>query len=92
MRLIDADALLKDANKRQGAYGLIYSKEDIQEAPTIEAEPVRHGKWIKNEKESEKHIESIFYCSICQNWEAWGETEKTKFCANCGAKMDREVE
>lgn len=45
MRLIDADALLKDADKRKGAYGLIYSKEDIQDAPTIEAEPVRHGYW-----------------------------------------------
>lgn len=32
-RLIDADALLKDADKRQGAYGWIYSKEDIENAP-----------------------------------------------------------
>lgn len=60
----------------------------IIKAPTIEAEPVRHGEWVKNEKESEKHIEAIYYCSICQNWEAWGETEKTKYCPNCGAKID----
>lgn len=49
---------------------------------------VVHGKWVKNEEESQKHIEAIYFCSACQNWEAWGETEKYNYCPNCGAKMD----
>lgn len=85
MRLIDADALMELANNHRDK---MVDANDIARFPTIETEPVRHGEWVKNEKESEKHIESIYYCSICQNWEAWGETEKTKYCPNCGAKMD----
>ena len=49
---------------------------------------VVHGEWVKNEEESQKHIEAIYFCSACQNWEAWGETEKYNYCPNCGAKMD----
>ena len=30
-----------------------------------------------------------FYCSACGRWQTHG---KTKFCHNCGAKMEREVE
>jgi len=45
-RAIDADALLKDSDKREGAYGLIFSAEDIRNAPTIEAESVKHCKWV----------------------------------------------
>ena len=47
--------------------------------------PVRHGRWVSiNEYPYEK-------CSIC------GETHGTvrcldKYCPNCGAKMDEEVE
>ena len=41
MRLIDADALL-ERMKRTNRYFNV--KFDIEEAPTIEAEPVRHGR------------------------------------------------
>ena len=47
----------------------------------------KRGKWIKNETESAKHVEAIYICSCCHNFEAWGETEKYNFCPHCGADM-----
>ena len=76
MRLIDADALL-ERMKRTNRYFNV--KFDIEEAPTIEAEPVRHGQWIE-------HDDGIFTCSECGN----AESIESYFCRYCGAKMDRE--
>ena len=55
-------------------------KYDIANAPTIEAEPVRHGRWIYTEYET-GHAE--LQCSECGE----GVYNKTKFCPNCGADM-----
>lgn len=93
MRLIDAGALmaemhniiLEDGEDRRTFY------EVIERQPTID--PVKHGRWEKDEKASKDHFEQIFICSNCHNMEAWGWTEVDtyKYCPNCGAKMD-EVE
>ena len=96
--LIDANELLLSEVKRCGSIPTIgtgYSNEMsfltiLEQAPTVDAVEVVHGRWVKNETESEKHVESIYFCSVCQNHDAWGETEKTNYCPNCGAKMDGE--
>jgi len=44
------------------------------------------GEWVEQESDN---IEKIYLCSNCENYEAWGETEKTPYCPNCGAKMER---
>ena len=62
----------------------------VDNAPAADVVEVRHGEWVKNEEESKKHVEVIYFCSACQNWEAWGETEKYNYCPNCGARMDGE--
>ena len=86
MRLMDADALLKEANA-DGAYGYV-DAEQIANAPTIEAEPVKHG-YNVYEKGS-----SRFECSEC-GYEDWDtitcEPEHHNYCPNCGAKMDLEA-
>ena len=46
----------------------------VKNAPTIEAEPVRHGRW-----------ECGGFCSECG---IDNEERKTDFCPNCGARMD----
>ena len=46
MRLIDADALIDEANS-DGAYGYVDAKQ-IADAPTINTAPVRHGRGCSN--------------------------------------------
>lgn len=50
MRLIDADALIEVLGRNNIVNIVtVYDKtimEHIKDAPTIEAEPVRHGEWI----------------------------------------------
>ena len=57
--------------------------EAIEEAPTVDAEPVRHGRWVKDKN-------GDTYCSHCDTYipVVWGEEiEETDHCPNCGAKM-----
>ena len=55
----------------------------IKEAPTVDAEPVRHGRW------SEPYPNDIWDCYKCS--ECGNMTDRvTLYCPNCGAKMDAE--
>lgn len=53
-------------------------KKDINAMPTVDAEPVRHGKWIPWK------YHDGFRCEICKE----PVYNKYKYCPNCGAKMD----
>ena len=62
----------------------------IDDAPTIDAEPVRHGKWIPYKAYIGKHKDSWVdevRCSRCRY--PFGEPE-WKYCPECGAMMDAE--
>ena len=85
MRLIDADALKKRAIEMEifqpyGGDGSVMgvTVDHIDFAPTIDAEPVRHGAWEYN------HGDNIPYCNMC----AMPQDVPTNFCHSCGAKMD----
>lgn len=96
MRLIDADALMKNIGKIPQLRGITYSrmKRAVEETPTIDAETVRHGRWVKCQGKS-----NIWYCSECgekinykQNRRTYNIPkvpvwQKNKRCRNCGAKM-----
>ena len=56
----------------------------ITDAPSIEAEPVRHAYW-----KPLKVYPDEFVCSWCG--ELWNDV-KTPYCHECGAKMDGESE
>lgn len=88
MRLIDADRLLSERLKR--AYYHLPNGDiaipiiDIEHAPTIDAAPVKHGRWVQ-EEDRDNH----WHCSNCIV--VWGVTHRAfKYCPNCGAKMDLE--
>ena len=88
MRLIDADALM-DKSYETGRWMpvRVVNVEDIDAAPTIDAEPVRHGRWIHYDGNQ-------FRCSNCRQLEyiprpCWRLKD---YCPNCGAKMDLEVQ
>ena len=55
----------------------------IEEQETIDAEPVRHGKWIRWRENGIKRCK----CSEC--FTSYGNMD-TPYCPNCGAKMDGE--
>ena len=100
MRLIDADALrehFKEHEKAARNYRAFESADswggavhDVEDAPTIDAEPVRHGQWIVAIVNNTPH----FKCSECNKYiEAeWTANFDYVFCPNCGAKMDLEVQ
>ena len=54
----------------------------IENAPTIEATPVRHGRW--NEK---GHCECCGY-DMGIRVDKWTNVYNFQFCPNCGARMD----
>lgn len=87
MRLIDADALADNiAVLFERNPSLIdewlrnHIEDEITEAPTIDAEPVKYGKWLYTDDMYE-----TLYCSKC------GYDTKDyidyHYCPQCGAKM-----
>ena len=91
MRLIDADALeeiyklwipqlssKEDEGDKRGVETCIAV---LQDAPTIEAQPVMYGKWSM-------FSANLLSCSVCGDLIPL--TEKSNFCPNCGAKMVKE--
>lgn len=85
-RYIDADALkeyFKTIRKYHvGKYSEWYLADVLEQQPTIDAEPVRHGKWIDI---TESHIGT---CSLCGD--RWGSVDMMNYCPSCGARMDEE--
>ena len=88
-RLIDADKLRKEVLDLPNCYNGFSDSYDkamiidlVDEQPTVDAEPVRHGHWIITGFMAVK-------CSICGATQY--ELEDSNYCPNCGAKMD-EVE
>ena len=104
MRLIDADALIEAhydyCNTHHGEADCFYtwSLQLMENAPTIEAEPVRHGRWIKMSDADEVY----WACSECGEdiprishynpqfdlFPRLESIDKTNYCPNCGAKME----
>ena len=84
MRLIDADALLAAYDSQHhGEPGK--ARKLIENAPTVDAVPVMHGRWIKR---GYACGESEYKCSVCGETEWRTNCERMKYCMFCGAKMD----
>ena len=88
MRIIDADELkaLREIYI-QGKLQFIGNEYDlIDKCPTIDAEPVRHGRWIEDG--------GFNTCSLCGNsfdrYDDGGYYQDFDYCPKCGAKMDLE--
>ena len=83
MRLIDADAMRQnwlENGQNEYVYDTNAVLDSIDAQPTIDVEPVRHGRWIIS---SDGYYP---YCSECKERPKSGDM--TKHCPNCGAKMD----
>ena len=96
-RLIDADALLdvlEDLGERTGRTPWLLEDivDVVDEQPTIEANPVVHGRWkpVKYTAHCScgKSYGTYHYlCSAC-NSIAYAQPYRLSYCPNCGAKMD----
>lgn len=87
MRLIDANALKKDLSEFN--YDMALRIVDTQ--PTIEAEPVRHGRWIVHTTWHGMFGLINSECSECK-FDRNGDLSSWQFCPHCGAKMDGGVD
>ena len=100
MRCIDADALIRKHCKaecgcKREECGLTYEKDgcdgctfvkEIENTPTVDAVPVRHGRWMYH-----KAIPST--CSVCGfSCGMYDDDYADRYCSNCGAKMDGDRE
>ena len=109
MRPIDADRFRADVQSWENCpngFSDTYDKariiDAIDEQPTIEAEPVRHGHWVNAVGENVPFDENIkgdpycpcgsVWCSECGAWlTASDEYFATgRYCPNCGAKMEEQ--
>ena len=96
MRLIDADALTQLHCEGCSEDVRAICKDDpvcaslmwVTEAPTIEAEPVRHGRWVASDPDDHGCVKHI--CSECGKYRLymWSDYVNCDYCPNCGAKMD----
>lgn len=84
-RLIDADRLLQGYEDHD-----FIDTHVVWNAPTVDAVPVRHGKWIYS-NDFHWYTASCNKCGYqrrtdikADGWNQW------KFCPNCGTKMDAE--
>lgn len=91
MRLIDADALgvgrcsrdVLPAEYCAGWNGLIRL---LEKAPTVDAVPVVHGRWI----EDHDYLKCP-ECGVMVKWDfTFFDIGNWNYCPNCGAKMDIE--
>lgn len=106
MRAIDADEVFKAAYDmacqsvlipgcEDYAHGLREAANYIENAPTLDVAPVRHGRWVRCKGKS-----TLWHCSECGERIVYNSTRKTynvrkknvaevnQFCRACGAKMD----
>ena len=105
LRIIDANALIEDfkndlINSRMEALrgnphdSILIANviERILDAPTIEAQPVKHGRWIKHRIDDPKSIlhgaVKDTTCSVCGKSTPYN----TEYCMHCGARMDGDSE
>lgn len=103
MRAIDADEVFKAAYDmacqsvlipgcEDYAHGLREAANYIENAPTLDVAPVRHGHW------AEKKLGLVcreVVCSECEqlpiktgSCSYWMGDYAPRYCPNCGAKMD----
>ena len=97
MRPIDADALVDQLEREAAdewnrntptnwANAFCVFVDRLDEAPTIDAAPVRRGEWVSLKVDTDIYKQAtVFECSEC----GWINLKRKPFCPNCGADMRR---
>ena len=86
-RYIDADLILPEMESKldmQELYLPAHFQEFIvDEIPTADVAPVRHGYWVKEKRDVLIH----WHCSACKEC-YYLDMPNAEYCPHCGAKMD----
>lgn len=105
MALIDKEAIKKfiadGLNSGEFGHDAVQILAEVEYMPTVDAESVRHGRWIDGY--NGKYANPRYICSNCKGKALydvvrdelgnWKEVQAlTEFCPHCGAKMDEEVQ
>ena len=91
MRPINADYLESKVHRVGNESGRVYWF-DIEDAPTLDVQPVVHAHWVACEDEYE-YVLDEYKCSACGGIQFFAiepQENGWKYCPNCGAKMDEE--
>ena len=81
------ECLKKEYNRRfmlgdRDGLKLAWIEKAVDDAPTVEAEPVRHGRWIDRNGNIVAPFWERYECSICG-----ARSDESEYCPHCGAKM-----
>lgn len=87
MRLIDADTI-PYFGEVYGSHDRVTFKGRIDALPTVDAEPVRHGRWLDNELSYAEDRHQAMTCSVCHKYSYRPVGE---YCRWCGAKMGEDT-
>lgn len=73
----------------------VEAKLTMDNMPTVDAVPVKHGKWIMMNGMKPPEYHHLHQCSVCESYAAMrppygGKEALSPFCPACGAKMDWE--
>ena len=86
MRLVDLDALQAKIHGPErpeiydGMDKVFWIEKCFEAAPTVDAEPVRHGRWINLQSAECSECGHVFPAFMLFQ----------HYCPNCGAQMDKE--
>ncbi len=70
-------------DKSEFLSGIATAISEVETAPTVDAAPVVHGRWIFNQEQW------TWDCTNCKGWVGSGvRIRGYEYCPNCGAKMD----
>lgn len=87
----------RDREQAQERNDWEYYTSMVEDAPAVEAEPVRHGRWEECDwVEYDGHSECVRYpkkgrvCTYCRNAfkKEFIDSPRVHYCPHCGAKMD----
>ena len=83
MRMIDADELkaLYEGLEDDLHMSVRVVKANIDDMPTIDAVPIKHGRWIDDG-------DSILHCTCCHRYIRRIIPVGYDYCPHCGARMD----
>lgn len=87
-RYIDSDALKEEwlPYNKQEYFSDVFI-ESIDDQPTADVAPVRHGHWLRPFPATPKSYVRI--CSVCKG-KAYAIGKEYDYCPNCRAVMDEE--